>query len=198
MATTSTNQNNATINLSKIECIPPKNTIATINQFILNTTDFINRFAYFSEEKLLYLDENVEKLETQLILLEKKLETIPAEYFANVNTQILTQISAPVNQTTDLLNPNPMNSGGQTQQIQPPGPPGPPTISQNPGVIAPPPLNLLLAGGKTLPPPPPPVLNNPAGPGQGGSSSSPVEQQQQGGAEQQPPPEEKKNEIPGF
>ena len=62
----------ATINLSKIECIPPKNTIATINQFILNTTDFINRFAFFSEEKLLTLDENIDRLETQLISIREE------------------------------------------------------------------------------------------------------------------------------
>lgn len=35
--------NTQTINLSKIECIPPKLTIATLNQFIMNSVDFINR-----------------------------------------------------------------------------------------------------------------------------------------------------------
>lgn len=177
---TTTQNQNQTINLSKIECIPPKNTIATINQFIINTTDFINRFAFFSEEKLLSLDESIDRLETQLILLEKKLETIPPEYFANINTQV-SQISAPA---PDLLSSN--NQGGSNV------PPPPPNlnITQNAGALPPPPLNLLLgntsAGG--LPPLPPPL------PGQntGGNNNTPNTP-----AEEAKPQEEKKPEFPG-
>jgi len=196
MATTTSqpNPNPQTINLSKIECIPPKNTIATINQFILNTTDFINRFAFFSEEKLLYLDENIEKLETLLILLEKKLETIPAEYFANINTQV-SQIP-----TT----PAPLvNNNNNVSTISTPPPPPNITNTQNAGALPPPPppppLNLLLAGKITTPPPPLPLnnANNNADAGaagqQGGTTTTPVV----GVEGEEVKQEEKKNEFPG-
>lgn len=35
--------NPQTINLSKIESIPPKLTVAALNQFIITSVDFINR-----------------------------------------------------------------------------------------------------------------------------------------------------------
>lgn len=185
MATTQDPGNQATINLSKIECIPPKNTIATINQFILNTTDFINRFAFFSEEKLLYLDENVEKLETQLILLEKKLETIPAEYFANVNTTISQPqtLSSPP-PPMEVANNN--NNNNSTAGGPPPPPPPPPP----PGILAPPPLNLLLKGGTPPPPPPPPPVQNNSNP-----TTNPTDGQQQPTGEEAK--QEVKNEFPG-
>lgn len=183
MTTTQETGNQATINLSKIECIPPKNTIATINQFILNTTDFINRFAFFSEEKLLYLDENVEKLETQLILLEKKLETIPAEYFANVNTTISQPqtISSPP-PPTEVLNNNYNNNS------TPGGPPPPPPPPPPPGILAPPPLNLLLKGGTPPPPPPPPPVQN-------NNNSNPNPNPNPTDGQQQPTGEEAKQEV---
>ena len=188
MATTSSqpNPNQTTINLSKIECIPPKNTIATINQFILNTTDFINRFAYFSEDKMLYLDQNIEKL-------EKKLETIPDEYFSNINTQLTTQTS----NVPDVINT--VNTVNTPSNLPPPPPPPPSlnllNITQNSGAMAPPPLNLLLsknATNTTTLPPLPPQLNN-AGNNTGdgtqqGSSGPLVEEEKQ---------EEKKDEFPG-
>lgn len=183
---------NQTINLSKIECIPPKNTISTINQFLLNTTDFINRFAYFSEEKLLYLDENVERLETQLILLEKKLETIPAEYFSNINTQISAPVSQPQPQPQTQTQPT-------SNAISIPPPPNISNIIQNSGALPPPPLNLLLAGGgqKTNLPPLPPLNNaNNNNNNINNSNNNNAEQNLQSQAEEVKQ-EENKNELPG-
>lgn len=184
-----------TINLSKIECIPPKNTISTLNQFIINTVDFINKFAYFSEEKLICLDENIDRLETQLILLEKKLETIPPEYFANVDMKVTTQTYAsPQNPTITEAN-NPGNSNiSSPPPPPPPPPPGNTTVNQSSGGLPPPPpppINLLLAGGaKNLPPPPPPPpvnQNNNENPAGG----------QENNNEENKPAEENKNELPG-
>ena len=47
-----------------------------VNSFILNTTDFLNKFASLCEQKLLNVSQQVQRVEIVLALLEAKLESI--------------------------------------------------------------------------------------------------------------------------
>ena len=101
----------------------------------------------------------MDKLDTQLLLLEKKLETLPPEYFSNINQT--------VSQAQTLPMPSLSSLTSQTHSVPPPpqppsGVPPPPPF----GVPSPPPLGvpppptkaplpspLIMGGGGPLPPP---------------------------------------------
>lgn len=63
--------------LSSIQPIPTKKTLMLVNNFIVNTVDFINKFSALCERKLAKISLHTQKLETQLLLLETKLESVP-------------------------------------------------------------------------------------------------------------------------
>lgn len=65
-----------TINNS-MGAIPTRRTLLIINNFIINTTDFMNKFAALCERKLNRVAQQLTKLEIVLSLLEAKLESIP-------------------------------------------------------------------------------------------------------------------------
>lgn len=69
------------IDLSKLEAVPFKNTIGVLNEYILNTLDFINKFGHCNENKLYELDQVLDEIESKVLLLEKKLDSIPPEVF---------------------------------------------------------------------------------------------------------------------
>jgi WASH complex subunit CCDC53 len=61
--------------------VPFKNTIGVLNEYILNTLDFINKYGHCSENKLYELDCVLDEIESKVLLLEKKLESVPAEIY---------------------------------------------------------------------------------------------------------------------
>ncbi len=48
-----------------------------MNNFIINTTQFLNRFSYLCEEKLRKVSRDVQRLDIMLRILEEKLRSIP-------------------------------------------------------------------------------------------------------------------------
>lgn len=65
------------IDLSKVEPISHKRSLAMINHFIMHTVGFLNRFSSICEEKLEEMSQRIDRLSTTMILLEAKLSSIP-------------------------------------------------------------------------------------------------------------------------
>lgn len=87
--------------------IPYKETLEIVNQFVVQTTQFLNRFAVTCEEKLNRVDRDMQRLEVTLSLLESKLSSIEGLGSAPVPTT-----------TTTTTNNTPAATG-----IPPPPPP---------------------------------------------------------------------------
>ncbi|XP_063303271.1 WASH complex subunit 3 [Pelobates fuscus] len=65
------------IDLTKVPAIQQKRTVAFLNQFVVHTAQFLNRFATICEEKLSALSLRVQQIETTLNILDAKLSSIP-------------------------------------------------------------------------------------------------------------------------
>ena len=67
----------AAINFEDVEPVSYKKTLAFINNFVINTTQFMNRFSYLCEEKLGQVSKDIQRIEITLAILEAKLASIP-------------------------------------------------------------------------------------------------------------------------
>jgi len=115
--------------LANIEPIPIKKTLMIVNNFIINTVDFCNKFCVLSERKLAKISQNIQRIEIVLNLLEAKLESVPW-----LNGQTVGGTSAPPTSTTTSA-PDASGAPPPPMDGAPPPPPGAP----QPGSDAPPP-----------------------------------------------------------
>jgi WASH complex subunit CCDC53 len=88
-------------------------TTTAVNNFVIHTTLFLNRFSYICEQKLGDVSRNVERLEITLNLLEAKLASLPGLDGGNVSTQAAASV------------PDIGNSTGGEESLPPPIPPPP-------------------------------------------------------------------------
>ncbi|EHB09216.1 Coiled-coil domain-containing protein 53 [Heterocephalus glaber] len=65
------------IDLTKMPAIQQKRMVAFLNQFVVHTLQFLNRFATVCEEKLANLSLRIQQIETTLNILDAKLSSIP-------------------------------------------------------------------------------------------------------------------------
>ncbi|XP_062931839.1 WASH complex subunit 3 isoform X1 [Cynocephalus volans] len=65
------------IDLTKVPAIQQKRTVAFLNQFVVHTVQFLNRFSAVCEEKLADLSLRIQQIETTLNILDAKLSSIP-------------------------------------------------------------------------------------------------------------------------
>ena len=65
------------IDLTKVPAIQQKRTVAFLNQFVVHTVQFLNRFSTICEEKLADLSLHIQHIETTLNILDAKLSSIP-------------------------------------------------------------------------------------------------------------------------
>ncbi|XP_074863710.1 WASH complex subunit 3 isoform X2 [Carettochelys insculpta] len=65
------------IDLTKVPAIQQKRTVAFLNQFVVHTVQFLNRFSTVCEEKLSVLSLRIQHIETTLNILDAKLSSIP-------------------------------------------------------------------------------------------------------------------------
>ncbi|KAF6122571.1 WASH complex subunit 3 [Phyllostomus discolor] len=65
------------IDLTKVPAIQQKRTVAFLNQFVVHTIQFLNRFSTVCEEKLADLSLRIQQIETTLNILDAKLSSIP-------------------------------------------------------------------------------------------------------------------------
>jgi WASH complex subunit CCDC53 len=52
-----------------------------MNEYVLNSLDFLNKYSFTSGKKLTELDFLLYNLDAKLQLLEKKLDSVPPEYY---------------------------------------------------------------------------------------------------------------------
>ena len=57
--------------------MPIKKTLVIVNNYIVNTTRFLNRFSEIVDEKLIKVSTSLARLETTLSVLESKLGSVP-------------------------------------------------------------------------------------------------------------------------
>lgn len=65
------------IDYNRVDSIPTNKTLSVVNHFVINTTEFLNKFTYLCETKLSQVAREIERLEITMTILEKKLESIP-------------------------------------------------------------------------------------------------------------------------
>ncbi|XP_030639491.1 WASH complex subunit 3 [Chanos chanos] len=65
------------IDLTKVPAIQQRRIVAFLNQFIVHTVRFLNRFSTVCEEKLATISLRIQQIETTLSILEAKLSSIP-------------------------------------------------------------------------------------------------------------------------
>lgn len=65
------------IDYNRVEALPYKKTVAMVNNFIINTTQFLNRFTYLCDKKLAETSRSIQRLETTMNILEGKLASVP-------------------------------------------------------------------------------------------------------------------------
>lgn len=65
------------IDLTKVPAIQQRRIVAYLNQFIVHTVRFLNRFSVVCEEKLANISLRIQQIETTLSILEAKLSSIP-------------------------------------------------------------------------------------------------------------------------
>ncbi|XP_026646683.1 WASH complex subunit 3 isoform X4 [Zonotrichia albicollis] len=63
------------IDLTKVPAIQQKRTVAFLNQFVVHTVQFLNRFSTVCEEKLSALSLRIQQIETTLNILDAKNNT---------------------------------------------------------------------------------------------------------------------------
>ncbi|XP_056093246.1 WASH complex subunit 3 [Rhinichthys klamathensis goyatoka] len=95
------------IDLTKVPAIQQRRIVAFLNQFIVHTVRFLNRFSTVCEEKLATVSLRIQQIETTLSILEAKLASIPG----------LEEV------TVDGVRPSPVTNGPAVQASRATGPP---------------------------------------------------------------------------
>lgn len=65
------------VDLTKVPAIQQRRVVAYLNQFVVHTVQFLNRFSTVCEEKLSNISLRIQQIETTLCILEAKLSSIP-------------------------------------------------------------------------------------------------------------------------
>ena len=117
-------------NYEEIDPIPVNKTVVFLNNFIISTTQYLNRFSYLCEQKLAKVARDVQRIEITMSILETKLSSIDG----------IEKISAPTNTNNNITtnqvdNDNNGNNGNST------APPPPPPMDSN--FVPPPPENFV-------------------------------------------------------
>lgn len=73
------------IDLSKLEPVPFKQMVAVLNEYMLNTLDFMNKFCHFNENKLYEMEQILDEVDSKVLLLEAKLDSLPPQLFENMS-----------------------------------------------------------------------------------------------------------------
>ena len=98
----------SSLDLQKVKPLPIQKTILLLNNFILNTTKFLNAFSETCESRISFVSSKATELEILLAVLEAKLNSIPdLEYTAPPAAAAQPQMesSGPVPAATPSANP---------------------------------------------------------------------------------------------
>uniref|UniRef100_A0AAZ3NUN4 WASH complex subunit 3 n=1 Tax=Oncorhynchus tshawytscha TaxID=74940 RepID=A0AAZ3NUN4_ONCTS len=84
---------------SQVPAIQQRRVVAYLNQFIVHTVRFLNRFSTVCEEKLACISLRIQQIETTLSILEAKLSSIPGledVRVEGVGQRPATEVNSPV------------------------------------------------------------------------------------------------------
>ncbi|XP_059792756.1 WASH complex subunit 3 isoform X5 [Balaenoptera ricei] len=112
------------IDLTKVPAIQQKRTVAFLNQFVVHTVQFLNRFSTVCEEKLADLSLRIQQIETTLNILDAKLSSIPGldDVTFEVSPVSVTRITNETHSetTSEQSQPNSLqDSGPQETEVTP-------------------------------------------------------------------------------
>lgn len=111
------------VDLTKVPAIQQRRIVAYLNQFVVHTVRFLNRFSTVCEEKLSNISLRIQQIETTLCILEAKLSSIPGLEDVTIDGAAQQQAA----QTNGPM------AAGQNQADGPTaGPPPPPEAVQGP------------------------------------------------------------------
>eukprot|EP00049_Salpingoeca_infusionum_P019301 m.361276 g.361276 ORF g.361276 m.361276 type:complete len:274 (-) comp19470_c0_seq1:281-1102(-) len=172
-----------TYDLNQVQSLEHFRTLAFVNQFVIQTTSFLNHFSSVCQEKLANVSSRLQHLEINAALIHDKLAAIqglegvtaeeytsttnvPAPYAVNSIVSVPTeQPSAPpqaaaqtVGSTQEAAGPVAPAAPADSASGPPPPPPLPGTEGAPPAPPGPPP------SGEGAPPPPPPPAAEASGP----------------------------------
>ncbi|XP_031205309.1 WASH complex subunit 3 isoform X3 [Mastomys coucha] len=98
------------IDLTKVPAIQQKRTVAFLNQFVVHTVQFLNRFSAVCEEKLADLSLRIQQIETTLNILDAKLSSIPGLEDVTVEVSPLSVTTVTNGSHSETTSEQPQNS----------------------------------------------------------------------------------------
>ncbi|XP_052020987.1 WASH complex subunit 3 isoform X2 [Apodemus sylvaticus] len=98
------------IDLTKVPAIQQKRTVAFLNQFVVHTVQFLNRFSAVCEEKLADLSLRIQQIETTLNILDAKLSSIPGLEDVTVEVSPLSVTAVTNGSHSETTSEQPQNS----------------------------------------------------------------------------------------
>ncbi|RLN32207.1 hypothetical protein BBJ28_00005188 [Nothophytophthora sp. Chile5] len=152
------------MDLSQLPAIPMAKSLLLVNNFVANTTRFLNHFAHECEDRMARVSTGLTRVEILLAILEAKLDSVPD--LAVTDAQVAAAGDGPVASTTALLDLGIADQDLPTMEAEassaplPPPPPGPENaggMEMMPPPPPPPPSSIVgMEDALVLPPPPPP------------------------------------------
>ncbi|CAG5927468.1 WASH complex subunit 3 [Menidia menidia] len=103
------------VDLTKVPAIQQRRVVAHLNQFVVHTVRFLNRFSTVCEEKLANISLRIQQIETTLCILEAKLSSIPG--LEDVTVEGLSQQQTA--QTNGPITPSQSQTDGQETRSAP-------------------------------------------------------------------------------
>ncbi|XP_005068030.1 WASH complex subunit 3 isoform X2 [Mesocricetus auratus] len=101
------------IDLTKVPAIQQKRTVAFLNQFVVHTVQFLNRFSTVCEEKLADLSLRIQQIETTLNILDAKLSSIPGLEDVTVEVSPLSVTAVPNESHSESASEQPQQDSTQ-------------------------------------------------------------------------------------
>lgn len=93
--------------------IQQKRTVAFLNQFVVHTVQFLNRFSTVCEEKLADLSLRIQQIETTLNILDAKLSSIPGLEDVTVEVSPLSVTAVPNESHSESASEQPQQDSTQ-------------------------------------------------------------------------------------
>ncbi|XP_063073929.1 WASH complex subunit 3 [Engraulis encrasicolus] len=98
------------VDLTKVPAIQQRRVVAHLNQFVVHTVRFLNRFSTVCEEKLATISLRIQQIETTLSILEAKLSSIPGledVKVEGVSDRLSAEANGPVAPASQTVAPTP-------------------------------------------------------------------------------------------
>lgn len=92
------------VDLSQLRAIPLRKTLLLVNNFVSNTSRYLNHFSAVCEDKMATISHKLTHLEIQLAILETKLNSIPdLDHVAGTEDILVDDLPAPSAPGTDCI-----------------------------------------------------------------------------------------------